>query len=98
VLAEKLSQLNTNDLQLVVITNRGQKAWPDTESDAFSTDHWRCRFQTPGDGLNPGKSIENAEIVSLLQRAHESGFDFIKLENLYRFDGKLGYSLAQGQV
>jgi isocitrate dehydrogenase len=26
-----------------------------------------------------------------------AGFDIIKTENLYRFDGKLGFSLGQGQ-
>jgi hypothetical protein len=31
-----------------------------------------------------------------MQRAAESGLDVIKTENLYRFDGKPGYSQAQG--
>jgi isocitrate dehydrogenase len=26
-----------------------------------------------------------------------AGFDFIKTENLYTFDGEAGYSLGQGQ-
>ncbi len=97
VLASKLNTLNTDELNLVMISNRGQTVWPGGPSDAFSTDHWRCRFQSKGEGIMPGLAISNAAIVSLLQRAHESGFDFIKLENLYRFDGELGYSLGQGQ-
>ncbi|MBL0899703.1 MAG: hypothetical protein IBJ17_13510, partial [Reyranella sp.] len=33
----------------------------------------------------------------LLQRLHDGGLPFIKVENLYDFDGERGYSLAQGQ-
>jgi isocitrate dehydrogenase len=33
----------------------------------------------------------------LLSRADAAGFDVIKTENLYTFDGKAGYSLGQGQ-
>jgi hypothetical protein len=36
-------------------------------------------------------------IVEQLKRIYEAGFDFIKIENLYCFDGVPGYSLAQGQ-
>src|SRR5690606_31612696 len=81
VLASKLTALNTDELQLLMISNRGQTVWPGGPSDAFSTDHWRCRFQSKGEGIMPGEPITHAAIVSLLQRAHESGFDFIKLEN-----------------
>jgi isocitrate dehydrogenase len=97
-LADILGKINGDELQLVMITNRGQKVWPDGHPDTFCTDHWRCRFQTAGEGPLPGKSITHQQIVSLLQRAHEHGFDFIKMENLYRFDGQLGFSLGQGQV
>jgi isocitrate dehydrogenase len=44
-----------------------------------------------------GSPIDHAQIVSLLQRVAEAGFDFIKTENLYDFDGQPGYSLGQGQ-
>ncbi len=97
MLAEILSEINGETLKLVMLTNRGQKVWPDGHPETFCTDHWRCRFQTPGEGPLPGDAINHQQIVDLLQRAHENGFDFIKTENLYRFDGKLGFSLGQGQ-
>jgi isocitrate dehydrogenase len=39
----------------------------------------------------------HAEIVNLLKQFEALGLDVIKTENLYMFDGKPGYSLAQGQ-
>ncbi len=92
-----LSKINDDTLKLVMITNRGQKVWPDGHPDTFCTDHWRCRFQTEGEGPLPGVGILHRDIVELLDRAAEAGFDFIKMENLYRFDGGLGFSLGQGQ-
>lgn len=97
ILAEKLHELNGGKLKLVMITNRGQKVWPDYAPETFCTDHWRCRFQTAGEGPLPGEAISHQDIVDLLQRAHHAGFDFIKMENLYRFGDELGFSLGQGQ-
>lgn len=96
-LAKILSKINDDTLKLVMITNRGQKVWPDGAPETFCTDHWRCRFQTEGEGPLPGAAINHKNIVDLLNRAAEAGFDFIKMENLYRFDGQLGFSLGQGQ-
>ncbi|GAB4344070.1 MAG: NADP-dependent isocitrate dehydrogenase [Phototrophicales bacterium] len=97
VLAAELQQIETDGLKLVMITNRGQKVWPQGAPETFCTDHWRCRFQIPGEGPMPGGVISHQAIVNLLQKAHDHGFDFIKMENLYTFDGELGFSLGQGQ-
>ena len=97
VLGEELSKVVSGDLELVMITNRGQKVWPHGHPDTFCTDHWRCRFQTKGEGSLPGKATTHESIVQLLKNVSEAGFDFIKIENLYRFDGLLGFSLGQGQ-
>ncbi|MEL6408721.1 MAG: NADP-dependent isocitrate dehydrogenase [Chloroflexota bacterium] len=83
---------NGDGLELVMITNRGLKVYPDTGIPSFKTDHWRCRFQNPDN--NP---VAHDQIISLLQRVREGGFDFIKMENLYNFDGERGFSLGQGQ-
>lgn len=96
-LATQLQPLNGDGLELVMITNRGQKVWPGGIAETFCTDHWRCRFQSPGEGTLPGAAIDHQAIISLLQRASEAGFDFIKTENLYRFGSELGFSLGQGQ-
>lgn len=78
--------------RLKMITNRGVKVYPDGLPETFCTDHWRCRFVPEGDG-----SVTNADIVELLGALGTNGFDAIKTENLYTFDGNLGYSLGQGE-
>jgi isocitrate dehydrogenase len=42
-------------------------------------------------------AISHGQIIDLLQRVVAAGFDFIKTENLYNFDGEAGYSLSQGE-
>lgn len=91
-LAGILKQLNTNEVQLSMITNRGIKVYPDGFPETFCTDHWRCRFK-PLDG----KTITKHQIIQLLQAAEEKSIDIIKTENLYAFDGKPAFSLGQGQ-
>nr|WP_241494621.1 hypothetical protein [Bacillus coahuilensis] len=46
---------------------------------------------------NAGGTVTNGDIIGLLSRIEDAGLDFIKTENLYRFDGERGYSLGQGQ-
>jgi len=91
-LASKLETIKTQNLKLSMITNRGIKVWPDGFSQTFCTDHWRCRFKTENE-----KSISKEEIISLLQQCNQNDIDTIKTENLYQFDGKIGFSLGQGQ-
>ena len=76
------------DLQLAAIMNRGTKVWPGGAAETFCTDHWRCRFFSK----TPGGVIAHGQILALLARIADAGFDFIKTENLYDFDGKAGYS------
>lgn len=92
VLADKLHKISDEHLKLIMITNRGQKVWPNGFPETFCTDHWRCRFQSSGE-----LPITHQDIIDLLQRAYDIGFDVIKTENLYLFDGERGYSLGQGQ-
>ena len=91
-LAEKMHLLDTNSLNLKIITNRGIKVYPNGFKETFCTDHWRCRYSTL-----EGKTILATEIVQLLNAAINIKIDVIKTENLYEFDGKRGFSLAQGQ-
>ena len=91
-LAEKIQKLNSEKVQLSMITNRGIKVWPDGFEETFCTDHWRCRFKP-----TEGNTVEKSTIISLLNQAIDNNIDSIKTENLYNFDGKAGFSLGQGQ-
>lgn len=91
-LAAIVKKIETADIQLNMITNRGIKVYPDGFAETFCTDHWRCRFK-PLDG----KSISKQTIIELLSAAEKNQIDIIKTENLYEFDNKPAYSLGQGQ-
>lgn len=94
-LAEKLRKLKTN-LELIVITSRGLKIWPNSSIEDPYLRHCCCRFQS-GANLKDLRAISHAEIINLLQQMNDIGLDVIKTENLYTFDGELGFTLAQGQ-
>lgn len=91
-LAKQVEQLNTNEIQLTMITNRGIKVYPDGFPETFCTDHWRCRFK-PVSGL----TITKEQIIELLEKALDKNIDTIKTENLYAFNGTPAFSLGQGQ-
>jgi isocitrate dehydrogenase len=91
-LGKKLEASISAPFKLKMITNRGVKVYPDGFDQTFCTDHWRCRMLTVD-----GNSPRNADIPKLLQTLVEAGFDVIKTENLYQFDGVRGYSLGQGE-
>jgi len=91
-LAAKVKTIESNEIKLTMITNRGIKVWPEGFKETFCTDHWRCRFKPNG-----SNKITKANIIELLNNALDKNIDSIKTENLYEFDGKAGYSLGQGQ-
>jgi len=94
-LGKKLATLNTS-LKLIVITSRGLKIWPNSMIDTPYAHHCSCRFQSSTD-LNHLPSITHQDILNLLKEFDNAEFDVIKTENLYTFDEKLGFTLAQGQ-
>jgi isocitrate dehydrogenase len=91
-LGETFKRVSGEGLDLTMITNRGAKVWPGGMPETFCTDHWRCRFMA-----KRGAAISHSQVIALLQRIDEAGFDFIKTENLYNFDGKISYSAVQGE-
>ncbi len=91
-LAAIVQSLDSNEVKLSMITNRGIKVWPEGFEETFCTDHWRCRFKP-----TEGKQMSKEAIIQLLNGAIEKGIDTVKTENLYTFDGKMGFSLGQGQ-
>lgn len=92
-LGNKLKEIATSsNLDLVMITNRGVKVFPNGNPLTFCTDHWRCRFMP-----KEGNKATGLDLVNLQQKIIESNLEVIKTENLYTFDGDRGYSLGQGQ-
>jgi isocitrate dehydrogenase len=91
-LANLVKKMETNEMALTMVTNRGIKVWPEGFSETFCTDHWRCRFKQ-----REGNTIKKEEVIQLLQNAIQNDVDAIKTENLYHFDGIAKFSLGQGQ-
>jgi isocitrate dehydrogenase len=91
-LGRKLKAFKSGNMELSMITNRGVKVWPNGNPATFCTDHWRCRFVSP-----LLESSEFQHVLNLLFRLNLHGFEAIKTENLYTFDGEPGFSLGQGQ-
>jgi isocitrate dehydrogenase len=87
----KLQALGVAGAKLTVISNRGTKVWPNGNAATFWSDHWSCRFEADGGAFNA------QHVVRLLDAIERAGFDVVKTEGLYAFDGQRGFSLAQGQ-
>jgi isocitrate dehydrogenase len=91
-LYERVKKIESNDMELIMITNRGIKVWPEGFKETFCTDHWRCRFKPKAE-----TEVNKNKIIALLSNAISENIDIIKTENLYNFNGEAGYSLGQGQ-
>lgn len=90
-LAEQLESVSGGALNLEVITNRGIKVWPNGFPETFCTDHWRLRYRSRQE-----TPAARSDVVGLLEELVSAGFDVIKTENLYTFDGVPGYSQVPG--
>jgi len=98
-LGQKLESLTDGELKLKMITNRGVKVYPNGLPETFCTDHWRCRFvhkENPKD-VKQMKEVSRTSVSELLSKLLNNGVDVVKTENLYYFDGELGFSLGQGE-
>ncbi|MEO0901776.1 MAG: NADP-dependent isocitrate dehydrogenase [Bacteroidota bacterium] len=100
-LGDLLSEFDIYRLKLKMITNRGVKVYPEGLKETYCTDHWRCRFVGDDAQINTKEptyaSIDFERVVALLSKLGNLGFDVIKTENLYEFEGKRGFSLGQGE-
>lgn len=92
VLGSRLEAATQEPFFLKMITNRGVKVYPQGLKETFCTDHWRCRFLGQSEAI-----LESKGAIQLQLALAESGFDIIKTENLYKFDGERAYSLGQGE-
>lgn len=92
LLGAQLKEIMIGKLRLKIITNRGTKVWPEGHPETFCTDHWRCRFL-----CEDMTDCSYHGILHLLSRITKAGFEIIKTENLYLFDGKPAFTVAQGQ-
>jgi len=78
--------------RLQTIASKGLVLWPRYDEYLLESDHWCCRFIA-----SEPAALSHYSIASFLAVLAENKIDFIKIENLYSYDGQRGYSLAQGE-
>ncbi len=91
-IAAKFTKFDFGKLELKTISSKGLKLWPQDVRFETLSDHWCCRFMTKGKA-----NLEHLDIVKLLEVLSRENIDFIKVENLFEFDGRAGFTLAQGE-
>ncbi len=99
-IGDALAAIDAFKLKLKMITNRGVKVYPKGLKETYKTDHWRCRFVAMDATTSTSpvyQPVDFEQVVALLSKLHAQGFDVIKTENLYEFDGTRGFSLGQGE-
>jgi isocitrate dehydrogenase len=89
-LAAAVGKHAADGLTLQMIDNRGVIVWPASLAEPFCTDSFRCRFVSAG-------KTEMSSLIGLLGRLAGTGIDIGMTSTLRAYDGRPGYSLAQGQ-
>ncbi len=87
----KISHINVGALRLKMITNRGVRVWPQGQPETFCIEQWRCRFLP-----DEGRTVTQNDLIQILHAFDHVNMDVVKSEFLYTFDGKPGYSSAEG--
>ncbi len=90
---KKLEAFSDVGLKLTALSNRGVKVYPQGFAETFLTDHWCATYKADTNDT----PIKHEQIVQLLGLINQSGLDFIKIENLYTFDGQKGFVAGQGE-
>jgi isocitrate dehydrogenase len=88
---DAIKEVSFEGLTLKMVDNRGVIVYPGGMSETFLTDSYRCRFEAAG------AVISHAQVAGLYQKVSAAGYDIVKTESLRLFDGKPGFTLAQGQ-
>jgi len=89
-LAAAIGPLAGEGVSLQMIDNRGVKVWPGGNAWTFCTDSYRCRFVAEG-------PADTGRMAGLVGRVAAAGIEIAATQALRTFDGKAGYTLAQGQ-
>jgi isocitrate dehydrogenase len=92
-LGSLISSIETDKFEFLMISVSGVKVWPCEIPDTTLDNNWCCRFFAK----RKGEIIKHSHIIELLNKINDSGFDFVKIENLYNIDGVPGYTLMQEQ-
>ena len=94
-LADRLQAIcGPTPFELKMMSNRGTQVWPSGSVYTEIVDYYRVRFELRD--LSRAPSLGQGPIIQLLDRIAEK-FEVTDFQPLKYYDGKPGYSLAQGQ-
>lgn len=94
-LAQKLQQITEHGpFKLTLLSNRGTQVWPSGSVYTEIVDYFRARFELRDPSML-GK-IGQMPTIHLLTKVAER-FEVTDFQPLKKYDGKPGYSMAQGQ-
>jgi isocitrate dehydrogenase len=78
-------------LELLMVSNRGTQVYPSVGGAPGLVDHYRCRFVARN-----GATLAERDLFQLLERI-ALAFRWVHVERLREFDGRPGFTQAQGQ-
>ena len=90
-LAEVAKKCLTDNFDLVMISNRGTQVWPTGSIYTELVNEYRVRFEKKA-----GKNVTQKELLHIAADFSQDA-KVCSVEFLMKFDGKIGYTLAQGQ-
>jgi isocitrate dehydrogenase len=90
-LAEMAKKRLTDNFELVMISNRGTQVWPTGSIYTELVNEYRVRFEK-----KPGVTVTQKELLHIAADFSQDA-KVCSVEFLMKFDGKIGYTLAQGQ-
>ncbi|MBK7403969.1 MAG: isocitrate dehydrogenase [Phycisphaerales bacterium] len=94
-LAARLQAIATGTpFKLTMMSNRGTQVWPSGSVFTEIVDYYRVRFELRD--MHDAASLGQGPILTLLRKIAEK-FEITDFQPLKHFDGRPGYSLAQGQ-
>lgn len=88
-LANKIKLLLPNNIELIMISNRGTQVWPNGSVFTQCVNHYRCRLQS--------KTVTDETFLLNLSSIISKNIRVCSLEMLRKIDGKEMFTLAQGQ-
>ncbi len=92
-LAQHMKRLSEDTpFELTMMSNRGTQLWPSGSIYTECVDYWRVRFEL----RDRSREMGQGPVVALMNKIAEK-FPVVDFQPLKEFDGRRGYSLAQGQ-
>jgi isocitrate dehydrogenase len=93
MIGKAVSAVSTSKIAIKMVSSRGLTVFPSTSELVYTNDQWRCRFMRTSES----DFLKQQDITDLIVALNKANLEIVKMETLYYFDGKLGFSLGQAE-